>query len=56
MSLVGLTKKKKKINEKNCLTIIGTIKIFMVPEGSFSPVVPLAIVEAFCVDYVSGFS
>lgn len=57
MSLGGLTKRKKNFfNEKNCLAIIATVKIFMVPKGSLSPVVPLAIVEGFCVDYVSGFS
>lgn len=56
MSLVGLTKKKIFFNEKNCLAITGTIKIFTVPKGNFSPVVPLAFVECFGVDYVSGFS
>lgn len=42
--------------KKNCLAIIGIIKNFMVPERSFSPVVPFVIVDCFCVDCVSGFS
>jgi len=53
---INRKRKKKNCNEKNYLAIIGAIKNFMVPEGSFCPGGLLVIVECFSVDYVSGFS